>query len=300
VGQTGCSTAINVASDGVRGLRGAKSAINLERNFVYLAAARSNEAAYDDSQTGGVASTALIDCLSDPATDTDHSGSVSFGELIGCAQKRVDTRESKDERLRQHLVLAGNDGMPVASAPQPADARMNPKATLRDLLSAADARWSVQAVPSAQRLKIKQDAFSVRVTTNTSGFLYVFYVGSDNQEFLKLYPTTASESNAIAAGVPFAIPRVWRSEGPPGDDHLLVVVTPEQRDLGKVFGLQLSAPATYQSSNELQDAFRVCRNLSEQPCTQGGSRNLSATDSVTSSNSALYGAALLIIEETTQ
>jgi hypothetical protein len=187
--------------------------------------------------------------------------------------------------------------MPVmAAADTPANAPLNPMATLRDMLQAADARWNVQAAPSAQALRVKKDGFSVRVTSDRSGYLYVLYVGSDNHEFLKLYPSKASELNAIRAGVVFNIPKLWHSEGPAGTDSLLILVTPAPRDFDAVFGQQLAAPATYRASAGLQDALGVCRNGSDQTCPTEQSRNLSATD-VADSGSASYGAALLRIDE---
>jgi hypothetical protein len=127
-------------------------------------------------------------------------------------------------------------------------------------------------------------------------YLYVLYVGSDNHEFLKLYPTKASEPNAIRAGVTFNIPKLWHSEGPAGTDSLLILVTPAPRDFDAVFGQQLAAAATYRASAGLQDALGVCRNGSAQTCLSAQSRNLSATD-LANSGSASYGATLLRIDE---
>jgi caspase domain-containing protein/uncharacterized protein DUF4384 len=295
-----CSTPINLSAAEVLGLRSLKGAVNLERNYVYVAAARDNEVAFDDGAKGGVATTALVDCVQSSVPDSDHSGSISFGELASCAQARINQRSPTNDTLRQHLVVTGNDGLPVmAAADTPATASTNPSATLRDVLQAADARWDVQATASATALRIGKDAFGVSVTSSRSGYLYIVYVGSDQREFLKLYPTAASEPNLIHAGEPFDVPKRWHSEGPPGTDHLLVLVASQPRDLQAVFGQRLAVPATYTASAGLHDSLGVCRNFSSQACPGAKSRNLSSSDSAPS-DAASYGAAMLAIDERTE
>jgi hypothetical protein len=294
-GTARCSTPVNLTATELASLRSLKGAINLERNYVYVAAARDNEVAFDDRLRGGVASTALVDCLAAAPADTDHSGSISFGELTLCAQGRINQRYPHDE-TRQHLVITGNDGLPVMAAESGANTRTNPAATLRDLSQAADARWDVRAAPSARKLTIGRDSFTLTVTSNRNGFLYVVYVGSDRHEFLKLYPTTPTEPNALQPGQPFTVPKEWRSDGPAGTDHLLVLVTPQSRNLDSVFGQHLAVPATYEVSSALPDALGVCRNRAVQPCPGAQSRNLRENNSGPLSPGG-YGAALVTIEE---
>jgi hypothetical protein len=292
-----CSLPVNVASSQIPGTRGIKGAINLDRNYAVVAAARHDEAAFDDRQKGGVATTAVIDCLRDPAADTDHSGSVSFAELASCAQDRINKQLPGSDTLRQHIVLTGNDGMPVVAADSVAEnAAANPKATLNDMLQGADGRWSVQAAASPQTLKIKQDSFRVTVTSSRPGYVYVVYVGSDNQEFLKLYPTRESEPNRVEAGASFVVPKIWHSEGPPGADQLLVFVSTTPRDLDAVFGRTLAAPATYRIARGLQDSVAGCVNRPGSTCLTPGSRNLSSEDAPDTTASS-YGATLVTVTE---
>ena len=295
-----CSTPVNVPASMLAGLRGLKGAINLERNYAVVAAARDNEVAFDDRQKGGVATRALVDCLAGPIADTDQSGNVSFAELVSCAQERIRKAIPGEDAFRQHLVLTGNDGMPVmAAAARPAATGANPKATLRDVLQAADARWDVQAVPSVSSLRIKQDSFHVTVTSSRSGYVYVVYVGSDNQEFLKLYPTDSAETNLLQAGIPFTVPKLWHSEGPAGTDLLLVLVSSAPRDLESVFGRTLAAPATYSAARDLQDSLGGCQLRSTQTCARTQSRNLSAVASA-QGGTATYGASIVAVEEVNQ
>jgi hypothetical protein len=205
-----------------------------------------------------------------------------------------------EDALRQHLVLTGNDGLPVmAAVVNPAATAANPKATLRDVQQAADARWDVQAVPSVSSLRIKQDSFHVTVTSSRTGYVYVVYVGSDNREFLKLYPTDSAEPNVIHAGVPFTIPKLWHSEGPAGTDLLLVFVSSGPRDLESVFGRTLAAPGSYTSARDLQDSLGGCQLRSTQTCARTQSRNLSAVDSA-ESGTETYGASIVAVEEVNQ
>jgi Caspase domain/Domain of unknown function (DUF4384) len=295
-GTARCSTPVNLTAADLAGLRSLKGAINLERNYVYLAAARDNEVAFDDRLRGGVASSALVDCLAAVPPDVDHSGSVSFGELTVCAQGRINQRYPHDD-TRQHLVITGNDGLPVmAAADTPSKTHTNPAATLHDLSQAADARWDVRATPSVRTLAIGRDSFNITVTSNRGGFLYIVYVGSDRREFLKLYPTTSAEPNTLQAGQPFTVPKEWRSDGPAGTDYLLVLVTPQPRDLDSVFGRHLAVPATYEASSALPDALGLCRNRAAQSCQSAQSRNLRESDSGPL-NSGGYGATLVTVEE---
>ena len=292
-----CSTPVNLSAAELQGLRSLKGAVNLERNYVYVAAARDNEVAFDDGAKGGVATTALVDCLQSSIPDADHSGSISFGELASCAQGRINRRSPKDDTLRQHLVVTGNDGLPVmAAADTPAAAPTNPVASLRDVLQAADARWDIRATATATSLQVGKDAFGVSVTSGRSGYLYIVYVGSDKREFRKLYPTAAAEQNFVRAGEPFDVPKRWHSDGPSGTDHLLVLVASQPRDLDAVFGQQLAAAATYNASSGLHDSVGVCRNLSSQACPGAVSRNLSAADAAPGGSTG-YGATMLEIEE---
>jgi hypothetical protein len=291
-----CATPVNLSAAELLRVRGFKGAINLERNYVYVAAARNNEAAFDDGLKGGVATTALVECLAQPVADTDGSGSVSFGELAACAQAKINARGPADDQLRQHIVVTGNDGMPVAAADAPAATSVSPLATLNDLLYGADARLAVQASPSAQVLRVNKDGFTITVTSREDGYLYILYVGSDQREFLKLYPTTATEPNRLSAGIPFQVPRRWMSRGPAGIDRVLVLVTSAPRDFSAVFGHDNSASATFQASNALQNSVGVCRNLSSEPCDKGTLRNLEGKP-LAGTPISRYGATLLNIEE---
>ena len=127
-------------------------------------------------------------------------------------------------------------------------------------------------------------------------YLYLVYIGSDNQESLKLYPTRESESNRIEPGAPFTVPKIWHSEGPAGFDELLVIVTPTPRDLTSVFGGTLAAPGTYSSSRELEQSIAVWLDQAGSGCPGPQSRNLSAVDAPGSTGLG-YGAALATVTE---
>jgi hypothetical protein len=292
-----CALPVNVASVQNLGTRDVKGAINLDRNYAVVAAARHDEAAFDDRQNGGVATNAVLECLKNPEADADHSGGVSFAELASCAQDKINNTLPGSDAFRQHIVLTGNEGMTAIAALAPAsDATANPRATLHDVLQGADGRWDVQAVASAQRLRIHQDSFQVTVTSSHPGYLYVVYVGSDNQEFLKLYPTRESEPNHLKPEIPFKVPKIWHSEGPAGVDELLVFITPTPRDLASVFGRTLAAPGTYASARGLEESVAGCLGDAGPGCSASLSRNLSATDA-SGSTGLGYGAALVTVTE---
>ena len=64
---------------------------------------------FDDAQTGGLATTALRECLLGEAKDLDASGGITIAELAACAQPRIDAALAIHPPLRpSHLVVSGN------------------------------------------------------------------------------------------------------------------------------------------------------------------------------------------------
>lgn len=267
--QTGasCAKPSNVVEEtlkaGMRSLRGAP----VTKNFVYVAAARHDEVAYDDEGRGGMATTSLLDCLKSTIPDTDNSGGVSFRELADCAQKRIDKEFASDPVYRpHHLTWSGNIDLPLAveAALAPATAPADPVATLKDLQNGSDSRWQVTVDADPPRAKIGKDAVRLTVTSSQGGYLYLLYVGSDRKEFLQLYPER-NEPNWINAGNPQRIPGEFAAAGPAGTNHLLALVSRVPRDFQRILG-DGTAPATLANAAALQDAACATRNLKRREC----------------------------------
>jgi len=245
-----CSLAVNLGSfTQARGL----DFHTTDHNVVLLAAARNNEVAWDTSK-GGAMTYNFQQCLAGATADTDHSGSVSMQELTACVQARLD--KTQEDSARQHATLVGNGALvPAFTDPQPepgsaADGGATPAvdtlATLNDIYGQRDDRWQVRATLKSSTLKIGSPlAMSIR--SQRDGFVYVFYRGTLPDSFYLLFPNQLDSANSIAANQDIELPRRdWTvtALGPPGTDHLMVMVSGTPRDFSA-----LALPAEYVSQS---------------------------------------------------
>ncbi len=78
-------------------------------NFVYIAAARDNERAFDQPGKGGLATQAWLRCMRGQAVDKDGSGGISAEELAACAQTNIEqTLKDAEFERPHHITLNGN------------------------------------------------------------------------------------------------------------------------------------------------------------------------------------------------
>lgn len=81
----------------------------LPQNVVHIAASRPDEVSFDNSASGGFATTAWRDCLLGQARDQDGSGAVTVDEITDCAQARVNKGlEGQPGISGQQMTVAGN------------------------------------------------------------------------------------------------------------------------------------------------------------------------------------------------
>jgi hypothetical protein len=220
-------------------------------DVVHVASARPDEVSFEDSATGGLATTALRDCLGGDAIDKDGSGAVTMAEIAACVQAKVDTKMAPFPRLAaSHLTLSGNASFVPAlfAAAAPASAGPTSAAPTRvvgiadvvqEIYEQRDAKWTVQAVSSRNRVKIGDLLPDWSVSSDRDGYLYVVMVGSDRQSLYLLFPNDLDHDNRMTAQRSETIPRPqWalRASGPPGDDEILVIVTDGPRDLSALAG----------------------------------------------------------------
>ena len=219
-----CAQPSNLFADAVPARR--RGAVNLERNHVFLAAAREDEVAFDEASRGGIATQALLQCLVPTARPAGTAA--SFEDWRACAQQQVARSLPDDPRIgMQHLVLQGNEAMALRPAAlQPAAAAAEtPAAALRRLAAAADTDWRVGAVATPNALQIGRDRLSLAVTSARDGYLSIVYAGSDGRSLSVIYPARPGDPQALRAGSRFEVPRTWRSQGPAGTDQLLLLVS---------------------------------------------------------------------------
>ncbi len=219
-----------------------RSAVNLERNRVVIAASRDDEVAFDNAETGGLATTALMRCL-----DADAALPASFTALAACAQAGVNRTLPPDPRIRaQTLVLAGNGDLSIHAAAAMRPPVSDAASRLATTVAAADRAWAVDISTSSRTLRVGRDVLSLSVTSARDGHLSVFYLGSDGVSLVQLYPGASGDPTYLRAGAPFAVPRQWRSQGPIGVDRILAVVadrslSPARSPASSSTGLRRSA-----------------------------------------------------------
>lgn len=118
-------------------------------------------------------------------------------------------------------------------APQPPVVVVNGLAMLEGLHAQRDDRWAVQVQVPRTRLKIGADTLDFSVQSARDGHVYVFYKGTKPDSLYLLFPNPLDKDNRIRAGETMRLPRPdWTVSplGPPGTDHLLVMVTESPRD----------------------------------------------------------------------
>jgi hypothetical protein len=133
--------------------------------------------------------------------------------------------------------------MPLANAPAPpVEPLLASLATLRDIQQQSNPRLVVDVKLSKSILKIGKDALEMNIQSSHDGYVYLVLLGSDRKSFYVLYPNGLDQNNRIKARQNLQLPRAdWRLEaaGPPGEDHLLVMVTSSPR---KIDRLEMTEP----------------------------------------------------------
>lgn len=159
-------------------------------------------------------------------------------------------------------------------------------ATLKDIEAQRDPRIRLQVKPGKDTLRIGKDTLELSIQSSHSGYLYLVMLGSDRKSFYVLYPNGLDRDNRIEAGQTRKLPRPdWQlqASGPPGLDHLLVLVTmsPRQLDPRTLAAPDAGNPFTY-ALNDLEGRAALFDYLVYSSPQQGPTR---------------FGAQLLTIKE---
>ncbi len=128
-----------------------------------------------------------------------------------------------------------------ATAPEPMLASV---ATLTDIEQQRDPRMVLDVKLSKPVLKIGKDALDLSIKSSHDGYIYLVLLGSDRKSFYVLYPNGLDKDNRIKAGQTRKLPRPdWQLEaaGPPGTDHLLVMVASSPRQIDRLAMTEPSA-----------------------------------------------------------
>ncbi len=140
-----------------------------------------------------------------------------------------------------HIPPALAQPAPAAAVPEPMLASL---ATLIDIAQQRDPRIVLDVTLSKSVLKIGKDALNLSIKSSHDGYIYMVLLGSDRKSFYVLYPNGLDKDNKIKAGQPRTLPRPdWQLEaaGPPGTNHLLVMVSSSPRQLDRLAMAEPSA-----------------------------------------------------------
>jgi hypothetical protein len=130
-------------------------------------------------------------------------------------------------------------------APAPAPAIVLPPtepmlaslATLTDIEQQRDPRMVLDVKLNKTALKIGKDALDFSIKSSHDGYIYLVLLGSDRKSFYVLYPNGLDNDNRIKAGQTRKLPRPdWQLQaaGPPGLNHLLVMVASSPRQIDRL------------------------------------------------------------------
>ena len=123
----------------------------------------------------------------------------------------------------------------------PAPGPFDPTHEFERVVAAQSATFKVEAAADQPKLRIDKDTMTFKVKTEKEGYVYVLQYGSDGG-IVQVFPNTAAKSNRLKADSTTSLPpknALTIAGGPPGIDHLLVIVSNYPRQF-KALGLKNS------------------------------------------------------------
>ena len=169
-------------------------------------------------------------------------------------------------------------------------------AALQDIVDRSDPQLVVTAVSDKSTVTIGKDLLRFRVKSSESGYLYIFFGGTDKSHFNLLFPNQLDKNNRIEAGRDVVLPRKeWEivAGGPAGTNHIVALVSRRERDLAAT-GLLRSTDAI----PEYDLALAAQRWAQRPPGPQGGaSPFIGKALCATAPCDETYGAKLMEITE---
>ena len=121
----------------------------------------------------------------------------------------------------------------------PAAGAFDPTREFERVVAAQSATFKVEAAADKPQLRIDKDNMTFKVKTEKEGYLYVLQYGSDSG-IVQVFPNTAAKSNRLKADSTTSLPpknALTVAGGPPGIDHLLVIVSTHPRQF-RALGLK--------------------------------------------------------------
>lgn len=315
-----CSVPVNVLTRSIQ----SKSATpgSGGQNFVYIAAAKEDEVAFDSAKTGGVATQAWLACMRGEAQDQDKSGALTAKELVDCAQSKINKNLQRFDGIRpHHISITGNAQMPLTykmteveapaptvitgsgEAPTPVKQeaeKPSPSATFNNIYEGRDDKRLVQLSASKTSLKINHDRLDFKLSSREPGYVYLLMAGSDGKTFDILFPNKLDTDNKIKAGETLELPRMnWRllAGGPEGKNIVLAIVSNTPRDFSTLASQAVGPFSVLDvnpiSSKDIQLVSLSSPKAESQGCGEVAKRNLVIAQECSNT----YGAARIEIME---
>jgi hypothetical protein len=230
----------------------------LPNDIIHISSSAHNEASFDDSNAGGLATQYFRDCLLGEAKDLDKSGAISVEEIKSCAQQKVNMRLASYETLKPHnYQLSGNQNFIPAwfnlNSPQRlpppiqtvqsvnVEKEISQEDALNQIFAQRNAKTKVTVTLDQSHLLIGREFLGFTVTSDIAGYVYVALLGSDAKTLYLLFPNEIDQANRIEANSIMRLPRPdWRmrSVGPVGVGKLLVIVSGKPRNIASLDALK--------------------------------------------------------------
>ena len=159
-------------------------------------------------------------------------------------RKRLAASQAAASAATAPAVTPAVTAAPTATEPAPVSA----VASVQNLYDQRDPRRTLNVTVPRKSLRIGQDPFEMTITSKHDGHVYIVLLGSDQTSFYLLFPNGLDDSNKIKANTPMRLPRPnWGvvAGGPPGTDHVLVLVTDNPRDLSVLSGNPANPESPY-------------------------------------------------------
>lgn len=172
--------------------------------------------------------------------------------------------------------------------------QFDPITELEAIFNARDRSHAVTISIEKAQVVINKDQLNFKIRSAKPGYIYIFAIGTDQSDFLLLFPNGKDHNNYIAANQQIELPRKeWRmiAGGPPGTNHFIAIVSNHPRDFSST-GLQDSGIFKTFSFEDNKEIFRSYKGVL--PFLVG--QAICTSDSVPNCSES-YGAALFSIEE---
>ncbi|PXW82657.1 serine/threonine protein kinase [Nitrosomonas sp. Nm84] len=173
-------------------------------------------------------------------------------------------------------------------------AQFDPIRELETIFNARDRDHAVTISIDKVQVTINKDQLHFKIRSAKPGYVYILAVGTDQSDFLLLFPNAKDQNNHITANQQIGLPRnEWRmiAGGPPGTNHFIAIVSNYPRSFSHTALQKVNIFETF-SSNETKELYRSYKGTL--PFFAG--QAICPSD-LASGCQESYGAALFSIEE---